>query len=173
MTELRPVDPDADAELLHGWVTRPAARFWDMQQASVDDVRRAYAAIDGSAHHRAFIGLVDGEPAFLTETYDPAHSDLAGVYDVRAGDLGMHVLVAPASTPVHGFTRQVMHAVMRHCFADDSVTRVVVEPDARNDKVHRLNEHVGFVVEREVELPDKTALLSFCTRERYQRRTTT
>jgi hypothetical protein len=44
---------------------------------------------------------------------------------------------------------------------------VVVEPDARNDKIAVLNAAVGFVVARTVELPDKTAALSFCTREGF------
>ena len=57
-----------------------------------------------------------------------------------------------------------MRRVMQECFADPSVARVVVEPDARNDKIAALNAAVGFVVARAVELPDKTAALSFCTR---------
>ncbi len=46
--------------------------------------------------------------------------------------------------------------------------RVVVEPDVRNTAVHELNAAVGFTVAGEVELPDKRALLSFCTREDYE-----
>ena len=48
---------------------------------------------------------------------------------------------------------------MQECFSDPSVRRVVVEPDARNDKIAALNAAVGFVVARAVELPDKTAAL--------------
>jgi hypothetical protein len=53
---------------------------------------------------------------------------------------------------------------MEECFADPSVRRVVVEPDVRNDKIAALNAAVGFVVCRTVDLADKTAALSFCTR---------
>jgi RimJ/RimL family protein N-acetyltransferase len=167
VSALRPVSPADDAELLHQWVTHPRSRFWDMQSASVDDVRRAYTSIDLSPHHNAWLGRLDGPPQFLCETYDPAHSELADAYDVRDGDLGMHFLVAPTDTPVHGFTRRVMDTVMRHCFADPDVHRVVVEPDARNHRVHVLNAAVGFAIAREVRLSDKTALLGLCTRDRY------
>ncbi|MEH3069146.1 MAG: GNAT family N-acetyltransferase [Aeromicrobium erythreum] len=172
--ELEPLDVERDVDLLHAWVTHPRSRFWMMQGASVDDVRREYADIVASPHHDAWLGRVDGDAAFLGETYDPAHSALSAVLDVRPGDLGMHVLVAPTDTPVHGFTTEVFAAVMRHCFAllghaDEPTARVVVEPDAGNTAIHALNARAGFVVEGEVQLPDKRALLSTCTREQWER----
>ncbi|MGW2639219.1 GNAT family N-acetyltransferase [Streptomyces sp. NPDC001348] len=163
----RPLDPVKDAELLHGWVTHPKAAFWMMQDASPEDVERAYTEIAADEHHHAFLGLHGGAPAFLMEKYDPAHRELTGLYEARPGDVGMHFLVAPADTPVHGFTRAVITAVMAHLFADPAVRRVVVEPDVRNKAVHALNEAVGFVPEREIDKPEKKALLSFCTRERF------
>ncbi|GGF35425.1 hypothetical protein GCM10011519_06090 [Marmoricola endophyticus] len=162
----RAVDPAADAALLHDWVTRPYAAFWDMQDASVADVEKEYAGIAASGHHEAFLGLHDGEPAFLAERYDPAIGELAEAYDVRPGDVGMHVLVAPPSGErVHGWSRAVMDAVLELCFAQPGATRVVVEPDVRNGKVQVLNAAAGFVPAGVVRLPEKDALLSFCTRE--------
>jgi hypothetical protein len=169
---LRPLDPVKDAGLLHGWVTHPKARFWMMQDATRQDVERAYADIAADEHHHAFLGLHDGVPAFLMETYDPARRELAGLYESQPGDVGMHFLVPPSDTPVHGFTRAVITAVMRHLFADPATRRVVVEPDVRNTAVHALNAAVGFVPEREIQKPEKTALLSFCTREQFEKAVT-
>ncbi|MGW9413739.1 GNAT family N-acetyltransferase [Arthrobacter cupressi] len=168
----RPVDPVADAPLLHSWVSRPYARFWGMLSASVDDVVEEYSRIASSGHHQAFLGLDGGEPAFLMEQYQPGESPLADVYEVQPGDTGMHLLVAPPSgEPQPGFTTAVMQSVMTHLFEDPQTERVVVEPDARNHKIHVLNERVGFRPERVVTLPavepmetHKEALLSFCTR---------
>ncbi|MGW0751817.1 GNAT family N-acetyltransferase [Streptomyces sp. NPDC002587] len=165
---LRPLDPFADAELLHGWVTHPKASFWMMQDASLPDVEREYMKIAAAEHHQAFIGLHEGRPAFLMETYDPAELELVGLYDAQPGDVGMHFLVAPAETPVSGFTRAVLTTVMASLFDDPANLRVVVEPDVRNTAVHALNEAVGFVPEREVVKPEKTALLSFCTRAQFE-----
>ncbi|GED86878.1 GNAT family N-acetyltransferase [Streptomyces sp. 6-11-2] len=164
---IRPLDPLKDAELLHGWVTHPKAAFWMMQDAKLTDVERAYMEIAADRHHNAFLGLHDGEPAFLMERYDPAHRELVGLYEPEPGDVGMHFLVAPTDTPVHGFTRAVLTAVLRHLFEDPATRRVVVEPDVRNKAVQRLNTAVGFVPEREIGKPEKTALLSFCTREQF------
>jgi hypothetical protein len=163
----RPVDPPKDAGLLHSWVTHPKAAFWMMQDATVRDVERAYAGIAADEHHHALLGLREGEPVFLMEKYDPAHRELVGLYEPRPGDVGMHFLTPPTDRPVHGFTRAVITAVMAHLFEDEQVRRVVVEPDVRNTAVHALNAAVGFVPEREIRKPEKTALLSFCTRERF------
>ncbi len=194
-----PLDVERDLALVHAWVTHPRSRFWMMQDASVDDVRREYAGIVADPHHDAWLGRVVGTPgggagpggttlhgakrsawgraaddrAFLAETYDPAHSPIAPHAEVLPGDLGMHVLVAPTDTPVHGFTATVFAAVVAHCFTllghgGVPTARVVVEPDVRNEAIHALNARAGFVVERELELPDKTALLSTCTRAQWE-----
>ncbi|GAA1866652.1 GNAT family N-acetyltransferase [Asanoa iriomotensis] len=157
---------------MHGWVTHPRSVYWGMQGASVEAVRKAYAEIEADPHRDAWLGRLDGEPVFLAETYEPAHSELAAHYVVGDGDVGMHVLVAPPApgAPVrHGLTSAVMRAVMSFVFADPLARRVVVEPDARNEAIARKNAEVGFEVERRVQLSDKVALLSFCTREAYTR----
>ena len=165
---LEPLDLDRDLALLHAWVTHPRSVFWEMAGASVDEVREEYARIAADPHHQAWWGRVDGEPAFLVETYDPAcsaHSAIAGLPEVRPGDLGMHVLVAPTDTPVHGFTRAVFAAVLDHCFADPAVRRVVVEPDARNHRIRALNRAFGFRELRTIALPTKEGMLSVRDRD--------
>ena len=163
----RPLDPLKDAELLHSWVTHPKASFWMMQDARLVVVERAYMEIAADEHHHALLGLREGEPAFLMEYYDPARRELAGLYEPQSGDIGMHFLTPATDTPVHGFTRAVITAVMARLFEDPAVRRVVVEPDVANKSVHELNEAVGFVPDREIQKPEKKALLSFCTREQF------
>ncbi|UVJ39847.1 GNAT family N-acetyltransferase [Arthrobacter sp. CJ23] len=168
----RPVDPIADAPVLHSWVSQQYARFWGMVSATEQDVVEEHSRIVASGHHQAFLGLDDGVPAFLMERYRPESSPLADVYEVQSGDIGMHLLVSPPSgDPQPGFTTAVMQSVMTELFDDPATQRVVVEPDARNHKIHVLNERVGFRSRGVVTLPavdpaedHKDALLSFCTR---------
>ena len=166
----RCLDPYEDAPLLHSWVTRQYASFWGMLNASIHDVVEEYARIQSSGHHHALLGIDDdGVPAFLMEEYLPASSPLNGVYAVQPGDIGMHLLVAPpAGTPRSGFTADVMESVLDRLFQKPGVDRVVVEPDARNTKIHILNARLGFEPAGKVTLPDKQALLSFCTGESFQ-----
>ncbi|QSR24356.1 siderophore synthetase [Nocardioides aromaticivorans] len=163
---IEPLDLSRDVELLHAWVTHPRSAFWMMQDASLDDVRTEYAAIAADPHHDAFLGRIGGRPAFLVETYDPAHATGMGdLPELRPGDLGMHVLVAPPEgAPVPGLTTAVFDAVMAFCFADPAVERVVVEPDVRNHAIRAKNLAAGFTELREIPLPGKTAMLSVCPR---------
>ncbi|MFJ9560570.1 GNAT family N-acetyltransferase [Streptomyces fuscichromogenes] len=166
----RPLDPLQDAELLHSWVTHPKAAYWMMQDARLEDVERAYMEIAADEHHHALLGIgADGAPAFLMEYYDPVHRELVGLYEPEPGDVGMHFLTPATDTPVHGFTKAVITAVVGRLFEDPATRRVVVEPDVGNKAVHALNEAVGFVPVREIRKPEKKALLSYCTRERFER----
>jgi RimJ/RimL family protein N-acetyltransferase len=166
---LRPVDPAADAPLIHAWVTHPKCRYWMMAEYSVAEVRAEHETVAASGHHFAYLGSHRGRLSFLVEVYDPARTELADVYEVREGDIGMHVLTAPADAPVHGFTKGVMITVMDLLFDGFGARRAVVEPDAANTPIHRLNEWVGFRAERTVRLSDKLALLGFCTPNDYER----
>lgn len=165
---LEPLELDPHLPMLHAWVTHPASCYWMMQGATLGDVRAEYEQIAANPHHDAWLGRVDAVPAFLAETYDPQHSPIAGCYDEAPGDLGMHVLVAPTEEPVPGFTRRVFAGVMAHCFADPNVLRVIVEPDERNTSIAQMNARGGFVVDRLIDLSDKRAALSICTREAFE-----
>ena len=164
---LRLFDLVDDVVTLHDWVTQPYARYWGLLTASVADVHAEYLRIAESAHHQAFLGEHDGRPAFLMERYEPAYDAVGQVYDVAPGDIGMHVLVGPPVTPIAGFTGAVFETIMDSLFSDPLVDRVVVEPDVRNAKIQALNARMGFRKHSVVQLPDKQAWLSFCTREQY------
>lgn len=166
----RPVEPRADTPLLHAWLSHPKSAYWLMQHATEEDIEREFSDIIVSTSRNAFVGLHQNRPAFLAETYDPAHSSLAEHYAVRSGDVGMHFLVAPTDSPISGFTRAVLVTVMELLFADPATQRVVVEPDVRNQAVHTLNATVGFRVRGTVPVPEmnKDAYLSICSRHDYR-----
>ena len=164
---LRPLRLPGDVDLLHSWVTHPKAAFWMMQDATPEQVEAEYRRIAAHPHHDAFLGRWNGVPAFLAERYDPARVELAGLYDARDGDVGMHFLCAPATTPTHGFTLTVITTVMAWLFADPATRRVVVEPDIRNTAVHALNAAVGFEVAGPVTNTEQRAILSTCTLEQF------
>ncbi|WP_369372831.1 GNAT family N-acetyltransferase [Promicromonospora sp. Populi] len=165
---LEPVVPARDADLVQEWLAHPSASYWQMADLRVDEVREYLVGIQSRPHEAAWLGRLDGEPVFLTETYDPAHVVLDGVHDAQPGDVGMHLLVAPPATPRHGLTDAVMTAVMRFCFTEAGAARVVVEPDVRNRKIAAKNAAAGFRVLREVDLGHgahaKRAALSVATR---------
>ncbi|WP_082573517.1 GNAT family N-acetyltransferase [Cellulomonas sp. Root137] len=163
-----PLDRHRYAPLVQSWLAHPASAFWQMGNLSLDDVRDYLAGVAADPRQDAWLGFVDDEPTFLVETYDPTVLLLADAPEVRAGDLGMHLLVSPpAGVPVHGLTSAVMEATVAFCFDELGAERVVVEPDVRNARIAAKNAEVGFRVLREIELPGKRASLAVCTRHTF------
>ncbi|MFJ3385057.1 MULTISPECIES: GNAT family N-acetyltransferase [unclassified Curtobacterium] len=168
LLSVEPVDPDRDAAVVQAWLADPASSWWEMGHLDVDAVREYLAGVQADPAQAAWLGRRDGEPCFLAETYDPAAVLLTDVWPAEPGDVGMHLLVAPAPTAgrVHGLTSAVMRVVVEHCRDALGARRVVVEPDARNTAVHAKNAEVGFRVLREVDVDGKRALLSVLDTDR-------
>lgn len=162
---LRKLNNLADIHLIHDWVGRDYATFWGMQSHSLAQVREEYQKLQ--EHAQVFLGFHQNSPAFLLEVYDPRLDLLANYYPAQAGDIGMHILLAPAEKPIANFSWKIFRFTMEFLFSQPHVQRVVVEPDARNQKIHRLNLRAGFVYQQLLQLPHKTAHLAFCTRLQF------
>ena len=166
---LEPVDPRRDAPLLHSWVVEDRAQFWRMGDHTLEEVREIYEWIDEQPTHAAYLAFAGDEPAALFQTYDPRAEEVGEHLDVRPGDLGVHFMLAPATTPRPGFSGAVASYLLDHVFADPAVQRLVVEPDARNDKAVRLVTRLSFELGPVVELSAKPAQLAFLSRAAYER----
>ncbi|WP_416222996.1 GNAT family N-acetyltransferase [Streptomyces sp. VB1] len=164
---LVPVDPEADADLLHGWVTEERARFWGMGGHTREQVRDIYEFVGSLPTHHAYLALRDGVPAALFQTYEPDADPVGECYDVRPGDFGVHLLIAPAEGEgaVRGHTEALLAAFIGFVFGDPARLRVVAEPDARNEKALARMVRAGFELGPEIVKPEKTARLAFLTRE--------
>ena len=169
---IRLLDLESDMPILHDWFNRDYAKFWGLQGKSIDEVRAEYVKITTPAHADAFMGLLNGAPAFLLERYDPSQDLIGGYYQVQPHDCGIHLIVAPPTKVQHNFTWHVFSTVMDFIFSDSGVGRVVVEPDLRNEKMFVLCKRVGFVNGPVVQLPHKSAKLCFCSRAQYLERKT-
>ncbi|MYR79426.1 GNAT family N-acetyltransferase [Streptomyces filamentosus] len=163
---LVPVDPAADAELLHGWVTEERARSWGMADHTREQVREIYEFVDSLPTHHAYLALRAGVPAALFQTYEPDADPVGECYDVQPGDFGVHLLIARAEGEgtVKGYTEALLTAFIAYVFSDPAHVRVVVEPDVRNEKAIARMVRIGFELGPEIRKPEKTARLAFLTR---------
>lgn len=159
--------PD-DATLIKSWVNQSYAEYWGMLDAGIEEVHDAYQQMLDNPHIEVYIGLIDSQPQFLLELYQPKYDVVGKVYDAAEGDLGMHILLAPCKVPVRHFSFEVMSYVMGFMFYHHKAKRIVVEPDVRNGKIHQLNKRVGFVHQRQVKLGEKDAYLAFCKPGDYE-----
>ncbi|GAB2493511.1 hypothetical protein GCM10027063_36360 [Promicromonospora xylanilytica] len=169
------VDPDTDADLLHGWFTRPRAAFWGMRDRTRDEVRDTYAFVDSLPTHHAYLVRWDGEPVVLVQAYLPEHDPVATAYAVQPGDLGLHLFlgsrgpVARHGSPDDPWT--VLGPALRELlFAGRGTRRVVGEPDANNQKALDRMATMGFTAGELVSYQSpqgfKEARMAYLTRER-------
>ncbi|MFI1075661.1 GNAT family N-acetyltransferase [Streptomyces puniciscabiei] len=158
---IRPLDPASDADVVHGWVSEERAVFWGMRGLTRDQVAGIYAHMAGLDAHHAHLVTKDGVPAALFQTYEPAADRVGECYDVRPGDLGVHVLLAPAGSggPRPGWTSALLTVLTTYALRTLDRRRLVVDPDVRNTGAIARFERQGFVrgpavVLPEVDLPD-------------------
>ncbi|MET7679548.1 GNAT family N-acetyltransferase [Streptomyces sp. NPDC005423] len=172
-----PLDPEADADVIHGWVSEQRALFWGMNGLTRDQVTEIYAHMDTLATHHAYLAVRDGDPVALLQTYDPAADRVGDCYDVRPGDVGMHLLLAPPGPAGarSGWSSALLGVFVSYLLLGLGRSRIVVDPDVRNEKAIARFRREGFVtgpavVLPEVDLPDvwlpeKHAQLAFLARE--------
>lgn len=172
-----PLDPRADAEVIHRWVSEERAVFWGMRGLTVQQVAEVYGHMDTLGTHHAFLVVKDGEPAALLQTYEPDADRVGECYPVQPGDIGVHLLLAPAGDAGArpGWTGRLAPAMFAYVLLGLDRRRIVVDPDVRNGKAIARFERLGFergpaVVLPEVDLPDvylpeKRAQLAFLRRE--------
>ncbi|MGW3118094.1 GNAT family N-acetyltransferase [Streptomyces sp. NPDC001107] len=174
---IRALDPYADAEVVHRWAAEERAVFWGMNGLTRDQVAGIYAHMDTLDTHHAFLLLKDGTPAALLQTYEPEADRVSECYAVQGGDLGVHVLLAPAGPDGgrSGWSAALFGVVASYVLKGLDRRRIVVDPDVRNEKAIARFLRQGFeagpvVVLPEVDVPDvylpaKKAQLAFLRRE--------
>ena len=174
---LRPLDAERDADVVHGWVSEERAVFWGMNGLTRDQVAEIYAHMAGLDTHHAFLAELDGTPAGLLQTYEPAEDRVSLCYDVEPGDIGVHVLLAPAGRrgARPGWSGALLDAFVAYALLGLDRRRIVVDPDVRNEKAVARFLGQGFetgplVTLPEIDLPDvhlpeKQARLAFLRRE--------
>lgn len=163
--ELRKFNLTQDLPIIYQWVQKEYAIYWGMMGLSYDEVKSIYQKLEENTH--IYIGLFQGKVAFLLESYNPQEDIIKEHYEVKEGDMGMHILVAPPNKKISGFTWYIFQFILDFIFSDSKINRVVVEPDAKNEKIHILNERAGFIFQKFIDLPHKKARLEFCTRQQY------
>lgn len=159
-TWFRPLDPEADLDLVHGWMHQPhVTAFWRLD-VSRGELAAYLRGVVSDGHQEVLIGCVDGTPVSYWEVYWAAHDPLARHYAAEPHDQGVHLLIGPPELTGRGLGRHLLEQVVTWQLAREPRTRrIVAEPDVRNARMIHVFERCGFVREADVELPDKRAAL--------------
>ena len=165
---LRHFDMEQDMSTIYDWITKPYALYWGMMDKSIEEVKYEYTELLSRRDYEVFVGMYEDKPIFLMEKYKAQTDRISEYFEAKDTDYGMHVLVAPPEKRIHGFTWHVFTTILEYFFCAEGVKRIVVEPDVRNKKIHELNKKAGFIYQKEIELPEKKAMLAFCERKDYE-----
>lgn len=158
---VRTARPDSDLELVQRWMQAPhVAAFW--KQAWSGDRWRAelMRQLAGDHSRPCLVRSAAGPPLAYLEVYRVVRDRLAGYYQPRPHDLGVHVAIGELGHTGRGLGRELLAAVAEGLlFADPQCSRVVAEPDSHNTPSLRAFSAAGFRAVGEIVLPDKTAAL--------------
>lgn len=156
MEQLRPLK---DLAVLHRWMNDPeVAAFWDLDGPR-EVLDRHIAAQLSSAHSEPYLGRLDGEAMSYWEVYRADQDPLAAYYSARRGDVGIHVLIGPGSYRGRGVGSTLIRAVADWALSRTASSRVLAEPDLRNQRSLRAFVNAGFEPRGVLNLPDKQAML--------------
>ncbi len=164
----RPVDLDRDLLRLHDWLTSEHVRpYWQLPD-SLAAFRTEMIEKCSDAHLTPYIGSLNHVPMSYWECYWADDDVLAEYCTTTPADQGIHLLIGPPEYLGAGYAIALVRAVLAMQFTHPATERVMTEPDVRNDRVIHVFERCGFEPVREIELPEKDALLMACTRDQFQ-----
>lgn len=163
---LRPVDLDRDLEMLHEWFNREhAIKIWQMNWP-LRQLETYYRTLLPGEMMYSYIGEANGEPTFNIEVYWAIRDLVGDYYDVLPTDYGTHQFIAPTD-PKKKFASPSTQCMVDYVFAQPEVGKMVGE-GAVDSLASMMNKaHVGFKIEKVIEMPHKKANLNFCYREWY------
>lgn len=159
-----PLD-DTHVDLLHGWLRAEHVRPWWAIEGSLDVTARYIAEMRALDHQRSWVVSDPRGPFGYVETYVVTGDPLAGHYAVEPGDRGLHLLVGERDRLGTPASRALMASVLTGLIAEPHATRVVCEPNVRNERMLRFCASLGAEQLAEFPFGRKTAALLAWTPE--------
>ena len=91
-----------------------------------------------------FIAEVDGRPIGIIQVIDPQREETHYWGDVEANLRAIDIWIGPPSDLGRGFGTIMMQLVLEFCFANPTISGVLIDPLASNTRARRFYERIGF-----------------------------
>ncbi|WP_028782315.1 GNAT family N-acetyltransferase [Thalassobacillus devorans] len=166
----RELDYDKDLTNVFLWMHQQhVIPYWQLNLPFAEFSNHLKKALEDS-HQTLYIGEIDGRPMSYWEAYWVKGDVVETCYDAESFDQGIHLLIGDPQFLGKGYALPLLKAMVAFQFRQEKTNKVIAEPDIRNDKMIHIFEKCGFEAVKPIELPDKTGLLMFCTRENFEKR---
>jgi aminoglycoside 6'-N-acetyltransferase len=139
--ELRLRDADeGDLELLKYWDTQPQVVASDPN----DDWHWEEELSKRPSWREMLIAEVDGKPIGFVQIIDPAEEESHYWGDVEPNLRAIDIWIGEREYLSKGYGTHIMSEAINRCFGNPSVTSILVDPLASNQRAHRFYERLGF-----------------------------
>ncbi|MCC5850476.1 MAG: acetyltransferase [Verrucomicrobia bacterium] len=136
---LRPATP-ADIPLLRHWdglphiVAAKGEEDWEWEKELAKD----------PPWREMLMAELDGRPIGFLQIIDPCEEETHYWGDVPEGLRALDIWIGEADALGRGYGTEIMRQAIARCFADETVTAILVDPMADNARSHRFYERLGF-----------------------------
>lgn len=139
MINLRPAT-SADLNLLRYWDEKPHVISsdpnddwgWEVELERTPDWREQ------------LIAEIDGRPIGFIQIIDPAHEESKYWGNVTEDIRAIDIWIGEETDLGKGYGTKMMQLAIARCFADSSVTAILIDPLVSNTRAHRFYERLGF-----------------------------
>lgn len=131
----------ADVPLLMHWDEQPHV----IACSGENDACDWYTEL--SAAHDWFVPLIaelDGRPVGFVQIIDPALEESHYWGDVADNLRAIDIWIGDAGDLSKGYGTAMMHLAHEHCFQNESITEILIDPLASNHRAHRFYERLGY-----------------------------
>lgn len=163
---MRPLNIDHDLEMLHEWFNREhAVKIWQMNWP-IDVLEDYYRTMLPGDEAHSYIILSNDEPSCNIEVYWASRDIIGDYYNVLPTDYGTHQFIAPTD-PKKKYVSPSTQSMVDYVFGQPEVGKMVGEGSVDSLASMMNKAHVGFKIDKVIEMPHKKANLNFCYREWY------
>jgi siderophore synthetase component/RimJ/RimL family protein N-acetyltransferase len=164
---LRPVQLERDLTLLHRWMnTEHVIEHWQLNKP-LPEFREHLSQALADDHHRLCLVNVNGEDIGYAEIYHASRDRLAQFYPAAEHDWGWHLLIGEPLKVGQGHAEAIIRVISQLIFAATPASKIVGEPDHRVKAYAVLGPRLCYEQQGLLEMPEKTAMLYYCWRERF------
>jgi len=165
MIKLRTANLD-DLELLRRWDEQPHVVVADPN----DDWGREVELGRSPDWREQLIAELDGRPIGFMQIIDPQLEDSHYWGDVPPGLRAVDIWIGEEADLGTGYGTEMMHLALTRCFESPSVSAVLIDPLASNDRSHRFHERLGFEFVERRRFGEDDCFVYRLERLRYERK---